>query len=128
MQQRRQGDLRVGGNCVAQRQGAMRGQFGDKPFWQRLDVVIIITIIGMCRRSCACSDGSLIMMLLVIINAKMLIITGLGDRLAPPEQAELLWEHWDRCKLHWFPGNHILHVSQPDYLRRMNRFLRPFMF
>ncbi len=59
---------------------------------------------------------------------RRLIITGLGDRLAPPEQAELLWEHWDRCALHWFPGNHILHVSQPDYLRRMNRFLRPFMF
>ena len=58
----------------------------------------------------------------------LLIITGLGDRLAPPEQAELLWEHWDRCAFHWFPGNHILHVSQPDYLRRMTRFMRDFMF
>ena len=48
--------------------------------------------------------------------------------MAPPEQAEALWEHWDRCELHWFPGNHILHVSQPEYLRRMTRFLRPFMF
>jgi pimeloyl-ACP methyl ester carboxylesterase len=59
---------------------------------------------------------------------RRLIITGLGDRLAPPEQAEMLWEHWDRCALHWFPGNHILHVSQPDYLRRMTRFMRDFMF
>ena len=59
---------------------------------------------------------------------RRLIITGLGDRLAPPAQAEVLWEHWDRCALHWFPGNHVLHVSQPDYLRRMTRFLRPFMF
>lgn len=59
---------------------------------------------------------------------RRLIITGLGDRLAPPDQAEALWEHWDRCALHWFPGNHILHVSQPEYLRRTNRFLRPFMF
>ena len=59
---------------------------------------------------------------------RRLIITGLGDRLAPPEQAELLWEHWDRCAFHWFPGNHILHVSQPDYLRRMTRFMRGFMF
>jgi hypothetical protein len=55
-------------------------------------------------------------------------VAGLGDRLAPPEQAELLWEHWDRCAFHWFPGNHILHVSQPDYLRRMTRFMRDFMF
>jgi pimeloyl-ACP methyl ester carboxylesterase len=59
---------------------------------------------------------------------RRLIITGLGDRLAPPEQAELLWEHWDRCAFHWFPGNHILHVSQPDYLRRMTRFMSRFMF
>ena len=59
---------------------------------------------------------------------RRLIIAGLGDRLAPPEQAELLWEHWDRCAFHWFPGNHILHVSQPDYLRRMTRFMRDFMF
>ena len=59
---------------------------------------------------------------------RRLIITGLGDRLAPPEQAEALWEHWDRCAFHWFPGNHVLHVSQPDYLRRMTRFMRDFMF
>ncbi|MDT5016797.1 MAG: hypothetical protein QOD39_2957, partial [Mycobacterium sp.] len=59
---------------------------------------------------------------------RRLIIAGLGDRLAPPEQAEMLWEHWDRCAFHWFPGNHILHVSQPDYLRRMTRFMRDFMF
>ena len=59
---------------------------------------------------------------------RRLIIAGLGDRLAPPEQAELLWEHWDRCAFHWFPGNHVLHVSQPDYLRRMTRFMRDFMF
>ncbi|KAA0086594.1 alpha/beta hydrolase [Mycolicibacterium sp. P9-64] len=59
---------------------------------------------------------------------RRLIITGLGDRLAPPEQAEKLWEHWDRCALHWFPGNHVLHVSQPDYLRRMTRFMSGFMF
>lgn len=59
---------------------------------------------------------------------RRLIIAGLGDRLAPPRQAELLWQHWDRCAFHWFPGNHVLHVSQPDYLRRMTRFLSEFMF
>jgi pimeloyl-ACP methyl ester carboxylesterase len=59
---------------------------------------------------------------------RRLIITGLGDRLAPPQQAEMLWRHWDHCALHWFPGNHILHVSQPEYLRRMTRFLGDFMF
>ncbi|HEX7321519.1 MAG TPA: alpha/beta fold hydrolase [Mycobacterium sp.] len=64
----------------------------------------------------------------LVARNRRLIITGLGDRLAPPQQAEMLWEHWDRCALHWFPGNHVLHVSQPAYLRRMTKFLRPFMF
>lgn len=64
----------------------------------------------------------------LVAKDRRLIITGLGDRLAPPSQSELLWEHWDRCALHWFPGNHVLHVSQPTYLRRTNRFLRPVMF
>ena len=42
----------------------------------------------------------------LVAQDRRMIITGLGDRLAPPEQAEALWEHWDRCALHWFPGNH----------------------
>ncbi len=59
----------------------------------------------------------------VVPFERRLIITGLGDRLAPPEQSELLWEHWDRCRLYWFPGNHIGHVNQSTYLRRMARFM-----
>ena len=63
----------------------------------------------------------------LVPKERRLIIAGLGDRLAPPQQAEELWRHWDRCAFHWFPGNHVLHVSQPDYLRRMTRFMQPFM-
>lgn len=53
-----------------------------------------------------------------------MIVGGLGDRLAPPEQAELLWEHWGRPPLHWFPGNHVVHLSGGDYRRAMLRFMR----
>ena len=60
----------------------------------------------------------------VVPKERRFIICGLGDRLAPPSQSELLWEHWDRCKFHWFPGNHILHLNQAHYLRRMARFMR----
>ena len=59
---------------------------------------------------------------------RRMIITGLGDRMAPPDQALMLWEHWDRCALRWFPGSHVMHVSQLDYLRRMTSFLNDFMF
>ncbi len=58
---------------------------------------------------------------------RRMIITGLGDRMAPPDHAVTLWRHWDRCALHWFPGNHVIHVSQLDYLRRMTPFLHDVM-
>jgi hypothetical protein len=35
------------------------------------------------------------------------IYAGMGDRLAPPEQARRLWEHWNRPEICWYPGNHV---------------------
>jgi pimeloyl-ACP methyl ester carboxylesterase len=64
----------------------------------------------------------------LIPKDRRMLITGLGDRMAPPGQALMLWHHWDRCALHWFPGSHVLHVSQLDYLRRMTSFLHDVMF
>lgn len=64
----------------------------------------------------------------LLARERRMIITGLGDRMAPPDHAVMLWEHWDKCALHWFPGNHVLHVSQLDYLRRMTPFLHDIMF
>ncbi len=54
-----------------------------------------------------------------VAKERRFIVAGLGDRLAPPEQSEWLWEHWDRCRMHWFPGNHVLHVNRVAYLREM---------
>jgi dienelactone hydrolase len=54
---------------------------------------------------------------------RLFVIAGLGDRLVMPEDPEALWEHWDRPKIHWFPGNHTLHVNRAAYLRRMKEFL-----
>lgn len=64
----------------------------------------------------------------LLAKERRMIITGLGDRMAPPEHAVALWEHWDRCALHWFPGSHVLHVSQLEYLRQMTPFLHKFMY
>lgn len=55
---------------------------------------------------------------------RLFIIGGLGDRLAPPEQSRMLWEHWGRPRLHWYPGNHVMHVNRGAYLREMGRFLQ----
>jgi hypothetical protein len=60
----------------------------------------------------------------VLAHDRLFIIGGLGDRLAPPVHATRLWEHWDRCHIHWYPGNHVMHVNRGAYLREMGRFLR----
>lgn len=58
-----------------------------------------------------------------VAKERVMIIGGRGDRLAPPEQSRLLWEHWGRPRLHWYPGNHLLHVNRAAYLREMRRFM-----
>ncbi len=35
------------------------------------------------------------------------IFAGYGDRLAMPEQAQRLWEHWDQPSISWYPGSHV---------------------
>jgi hypothetical protein len=40
----------------------------------------------------------------------------------------MLWEHWGRCRMHWYPGNHVLHLQRDQYLREVGRFLRTIGF
>jgi hypothetical protein len=42
----------------------------------------------------------------LVPHDRRMIIGGLGDRLAPPEQARMLWEHWDQPRLHYQPRLH----------------------
>jgi hypothetical protein len=60
----------------------------------------------------------------LVPHDRRMIIGGLGDRLAPPEQSRMLWEHWDQPRLHWFPGNHVLHAGRGNYLKEMLAFMR----
>jgi len=59
---------------------------------------------------------------------RRMIIGGVGDRLAPPKHSRLLWEHWDHCRMHWFPGSHLLHLDRGAYLWQVARFLRSIGF
>lgn len=54
---------------------------------------------------------------------RLMIIGGAGDRVVPPKHARLLWDHWDHPRLHWFPGNHLIHLDQGIYLKDMARFI-----
>ena len=59
----------------------------------------------------------------VLPRDRLMIVAGLGDRLAPPRQAELLWEHWGRPAIHWFAGSHLLHFGRGSYLAAMRRLM-----
>jgi len=51
-------------------------------------------------------------------------VGGAGDRLAPPKHTRPLWDHWDRCRVHWFPGSLLIHLDRGAYLWQLARFLR----
>ena len=59
----------------------------------------------------------------VVPKDRLMVIGGLGDRLAPPEQSLLLWEHWGRPRLHWFPGSHVIHFGQHEYIEAMHELM-----
>lgn len=47
---------------------------------------------------------------------KIMVIAGLGDRIVPPCHSVSLWQNFDRPRISWFPGSHILHVGRSGYL------------
>lgn len=54
---------------------------------------------------------------------RVLIIGGAGDRLTSPKLVRLLHEHWQGAHFHWFPGNHVIHLRQGEYLKEMLAFM-----
>ena len=64
----------------------------------------------------------------LIPKERLMVIAGAGDRLAPPKHARLLWDHWDRPRIHWFPGNHLIHLDKGKYLKEIAGFLREIGF
>lgn len=45
---------------------------------------------------------------------------GLADRFVPPYQVEMLWHHWQRPEMHWYPGGHLgfrFHAGVREFVR-----------
>ena len=59
---------------------------------------------------------------------RLMIVAGVGDRLAPPKHSRVLWDHWDRPRIHWFPGSHLLHMDRGEYMVEIARFLHDLDF
>lgn len=57
---------------------------------------------------------------------RVLIIGGAGDLVTMPRHLRLLQQHWPGSALHWFPGNHILHLGRSEYLARMGALMDQF--
>jgi dienelactone hydrolase len=61
----------------------------------------------------------------LVPHARRFIIAGLGDRITPPAQARALWEHWERPRIEWFEGAHVLPLGRRAALRAVSGFLTP---
>ena len=59
----------------------------------------------------------------ILPRERLMIVGGVGDRLAPPKHSRVLWDHWGRCRIHWFPGSHVIHMDRGAYLTEMARFM-----
>ena len=53
-----------------------------------------------------------------------LLLAGLSDRICPPDQAQALWEHWQRPAIHWFAGSHLAPFGQRALRERFDVHLR----
>lgn len=59
---------------------------------------------------------------------RLLIIGGMGDRLATPRHSEALQQHWGNCALHWYAGAHALPRQQSQTNQAKKSFLESIGF
>jgi hypothetical protein len=59
----------------------------------------------------------------VIAPERLMIIGGAGDRFTSPQFVNALHKHWSGSEMHWFPGNHVMHLNKLAYLRLMKEFM-----
>lgn len=52
------------------------------------------------------------------------VFAGTSDRLAPPEQAALLWKHWGRPRIAWYVGSHVSYLVEPVVTRLVREALQ----
>ncbi len=49
-----------------------------------------------------------------VAHDRRFVFAGYGDRLAFPEQARRLWEHWEKPPISWYSGNHMGFLWSPQ--------------
>lgn len=61
-------------------------------------------------------------------STRLMIIAGMGDKMASPRHAEALQKHWQGCDLHWFEGSHALPLQRARTDRAKQIFLEKIGF
>ncbi len=54
---------------------------------------------------------------------RRLILAGIGDPIIPRTQPEMLWEHWEKPRIHWFEGGHLGQIAEANALLQVHQFL-----
>jgi len=60
----------------------------------------------------------------LVPRERRFVVGALGDRICPPAHAHALWHHWERPKIHWYPGGHLAQFRRGRALREVRGFLR----
>jgi dienelactone hydrolase len=59
----------------------------------------------------------------LIDRERLYLYAGLGDRMSTPGQARVLWEHWGRPEIEWYPGSHMTFIWSAQVARFIDRAL-----
>jgi hypothetical protein len=59
----------------------------------------------------------------LVPRERRFVIGALGDRICPPAHAERLWQHWDRPRVHWYPGGHLAQFRRGRVLADVRSFI-----
>lgn len=60
---------------------------------------------------------------LEISSDDVFILAGIGDRVVPPCHSVAMWKHWNRPRISWYPGSHMLHVGRSKYIDEIMEWL-----
>jgi hypothetical protein len=59
----------------------------------------------------------------LVSRERRFVIGALGDRICPPAHADALWTHWERPRVHWYPGGHLAQFRRRRVHAEVRRFL-----
>ena len=59
----------------------------------------------------------------LVPHARRLIIGARADGICTPAHAEALWRHWQRPRIHWYAGGHLVQLGRGAALREIRHLL-----